>query len=190
MRPLHSIKGAGLRAFLKACVPQYRPPSSATIRNYMGAMYEARMEQLKTILAPLRADGLGTTTRGLTASLITDGWGARNGKSFNATLLTTLNDDFEQELYCLDMREYEKAHHTAAVVKGMLEDTLSDRSFHIPPSSIFRAVHDAGSNISKGTCVDDRMDSRCRFNHPTDSHCLDLPSIPTTQRQLCPTPAS
>jgi hypothetical protein len=186
MRPMHSIKGQGLRAFVKAIAPQYTPASSATLRKFMDAMYEERAKQLKACFDPLRDDKLNEATRGVTVCLITDAWGARNNKSYNATLATTLDDNFEQQLICLDMTEYEKPHHTAAVVQGMLESTLSEARFNIPIASLSYTVHDAGSNINRGTKGWDGVGSTCPSFQPTHP---PVPLHHTTPPQLCPTPA-
>lgn len=149
MRPISWVKGPGARDMLNALSPRYSPMATATVRKYMAAMFKARRHQIKTALAPLRSDK-PPAARGLSACLITDDWGARNGKSFNAVLATTLDDDFVQEQHCLSLTEFESAHHTAEVLTTKLTETLSFGEYNLPVSAIFRTVHDAGSNIKKG----------------------------------------
>ena len=141
----------GFREALSILAPQYSMPSRATVRKYLAAMYEAGFKMVKAALAPLREEGTKPAARGLSACLITDAWGARNGKSYNAVLATTLDDDFNSQLLCLKLSEFEKAHHTAEVLADMLKDTLSYTDYNVDARSIFRTVHDAGSNINKGS---------------------------------------
>jgi len=109
----------------------------------MGAMFGKAKALVKGFLAPLTSDAAGGAASGLTACLVTDAWVARNGRSYNGTLATTLDDDFRARLICLEMAECQKKH-TAAVITKTMED------FNIPAASVFRIVHDAGSNVKKG----------------------------------------
>jgi hypothetical protein len=149
MRPINFVKNEGVRAFFEAIVPHYRLPSRATVKKYLAEMYKQGVLKIKMALAPLRAEP-PPAARGLSVCLITDAWGARNGKSYNAVLATSLDDDFNHQLHCLNLSEFDKSHHTAEVLAGMLKDTLSYGNYNVPVTSIFRTVHDAGSNINKG----------------------------------------
>lgn len=46
------------------------------------------------------------------------------------------------------VREFKSAHHTAGEIKTLLTNTISDS--HLRQESVFRAVHDAASNMKKG----------------------------------------
>lgn len=151
LRPFNLVNDQGFKDFMSAIAPQYKLPTTRTISKYMGAMFVKAKGDVKGFLAPLASDEGGGAECGLTICLQTDAWAARNGRSYNGTLANTLDDDFRPRLICLDMVECQKKHHTAPVITGLLTKTMQDNE--IPPFSVFRTVHDSGSNVKKGVWV-------------------------------------
>jgi len=148
LRPFNAVDDEGFKDFVSAIALQYKLPTTRTVCKYMGAIFGKGKALAKGFLAPLTSNAAGGAASGLTACLVTNAWAARNGKSYNGTLATTLDDDFRARLICLDMAECQKKHHTAAVITDLLAKTMED--FNIPAASVFRTVHDAGSNVKKG----------------------------------------
>lgn len=82
MRPFNIVNNPGFRAFVKVLQPGYVLPTPKTTHKYLDAMYDQRKGEFKAMFAPLSLDTAGTAAAGITACLVTDAWGSRNGRSY------------------------------------------------------------------------------------------------------------
>ena len=135
LRPLDSLCGEGLKAWVEAMAPRYSLPSSNyVLYNVMWPMYHETKSYIKSVL-------LGSESIALT----TDGWSSAAHQSYISLTAHIINSEFELKSFLLST-EHMTVSHTGENLLSHLENLLKE--WGIVNKKIFW-VTDNASDIKK-----------------------------------------
>ena len=100
-RPSESVEDPGLVRVFKSLCPQFEPPCSQTVTNYIEKSYETKKEEI--IIELKTIDSVAITT---------DGGSSSNARSYQDTNIHFISPEWELKSYVLAVRE-SKGEHTA-----------------------------------------------------------------------------
>ena len=135
-RPSESVEDPGLVRVFKSLCPQFEPPCSQTVTNYIERSYEAKKEEI--IIEIKTIDSVAVTT---------DGGSSSNARSYQDTNIHFISPEWELKSYVLGVRE-SKGEHTAEKYRENTFKVLED--FEIAEEKIVLFVTD---NENKMRCA-------------------------------------